>query len=78
MYLEDCLNLETKHPMLHKSFCDGNFVVHHTTRRGSGMPMDQALEKEYNKKAKGPGGIIGVTSKEESVAKWNLIKHEKM
>ena len=39
--------------------------------------MDQALEKEYNKKAKGPGGIIGVTRQKESVAKWNIIKHEK-
>ena len=32
-----------------------------------GVPMDQALEKEYNKKAKGPGGIIGL----RCVAKWN-------
>ena len=39
--------------------------------------MDQALEKEYNKKAKDVGGIIGMTRREESVAKWNLIKHEK-
>ena len=39
--------------------------------------MDQALEKEYTKKAKGPGGIIGLTRQKESVAKWNLIKHEK-
>ena len=51
IYFEDCLKLETKHPVLHQSFCDGNFVVHHTKRKGSGMPMDQALEKEYNKKS---------------------------
>ena len=77
IYFEDCCNLEAKFPILHQSFCDGNFVVHHTNRRNCGMPIDQALKKEYHKKAKGPGGIIGKTKKEESVAKWNLIKHEK-
>ena len=41
------------------------------------MPIDQALEKAYNKPAKDPGGIIGFTRKKESVAKWNLIRHEK-
>ena len=39
--------------------------------------MDQALEKVYNKKTKGHCGIIGVTRQKESVAKWNLIKHDK-
>ena len=56
----------------------GDFVVNHTRRRGSGVPIDQALEKAYNKPAKGPGGVIGYTRKKESVAKWNLIKHEKL
>ena len=47
-------------------------------RKYSGVPMDQALDKEYNKKAKDVGVIIGMTRIEESVAKWwDLIKHEK-
>ena len=49
-------------------------MVHHTNRSGSGVPIDQALEEEYNKKA---NGIIGVTRQKESVAKWNLVEHEK-
>ena len=77
LYFEDCMNLVTKHPILHQSFCEGNFVVHHTAQKYSCVPMDQALEKEYNKKAKDVGGIIGMACREESVAKWNLIKHEK-
>ena len=72
IYFEDCCNLEAKFPILHQSFCDGNFVVHHTNRRNCGMPIDQALKKEYHKKAKGPGGIIGITRKEGSVAKFFL------
>ena len=71
------MNLETKFPLLHESFKEGDFVVHHTLRRGSGVPMDQALEKEYNKPGKGAGGIIEITRKKESVAKWNIVKHEK-
>ena len=36
------------------------------------------LWKKPIKHAKGPGSVIGLTRKKESVAKWNLIKHEKM
>ena len=39
--------------------------------------MDQALEKAYNKLAKGQGDIIGFTRRKEAVAQFNLIRHEK-
>ena len=68
IYYEECLNLEKKYPLLHTKFIVGDFVVAHSYRKGSSVPIDQALESAYNKPAKGPGGII---------AKWNLIKHEK-
>ena len=76
-YYEDCLNLKNNFPWLHASFLQGDFVVHHTVRRGNAVPMDQALEMAYNKPAKGPGGVIGFTKQKESVAKWNINKHEK-
>ena len=47
-------------------------------RKCSAIPVDLALEKEYNKNGKGKGGIIGFTREKEVVAKWNIIKHEKM
>ena len=40
--------------------------------------MDQALEQSYNKTTKGKGGVIGITTQKATIAKWNLIKHEKM
>ena len=40
--------------------------------------MDQALEKGYNKVAKGKGGVIGFSKQNGTVAKWNLIKHKKL
>jgi len=39
--------------------------------------MDQALEQNYNKPAKGQSGIIGITRKKEAVMLHDLIKHEK-
>ena len=40
--------------------------------------MDQALEKVYNKRAKGQGGIIGISRGKQAICKWNIIKHEKV
>ena len=51
--------------------------MHHTMRKGNGVPIDQALEKAYNKPAKGRRGVIGFSRRKESVTKWNLLKHEK-
>ena len=76
VYFEECKNLPISFPILHEAFQRGDFVVHHTKGSGSAVPIDQALEKAYNKPAKGPGGIIGYTRRKESVAKWNLIQHE--
>ena len=48
-----------------------------SSRKGSAVLMNQALEKAYNKPAKSSAGIIGFTRRKEAVCKWNLIKHEK-
>ena len=55
---------------------NGGFVVN-TTKKGSGVPFDQALEQCYNRPAKVSGGIIGVTRKKDAVALWGIIKHKK-
>ena len=46
IYYQDCLNLETHFPLLHAVFRNGDFIVNHTARKVSGVPIDQALEKE--------------------------------
>ena len=75
--LEDCIALERKIPDFYNCFVNGGFMVTQTLRRGSSMPMDQALKKQYNKPAKGPSGVIGFSRKKAAVCKWNLIKHKK-
>ena len=55
------------------SFFEGDFTVKHALNSGSGVPFDQALEKEYNMSAKGPSATIGYTQRKESVRKWDII-----
>jgi len=54
------LVLERKFPAKYDHFLNGGFVVNRQ-RQGSGTPMDQALEQDYNKLAKGAEGVIGIT-----------------
>ena len=45
------------------------FNVRHTEKKCGAVPIDQALEKRM-------GGVIGFTKQKDTVAKWNLIKHQ--
>ena len=47
MFLQDCYKLKEKFPLLYKSYINGGFVMN-TTKKGSGVPLDQALEQCYN------------------------------
>ena len=62
---------------MYQSFLNRDFAVRHSSRKGSAVPMDHALEKAYNKPAKSSAGIIGFTRRKEAACKWNLKKHEK-
>lgn len=38
--------------------------------------MDQALEKSYNKPVESQSGIIGISSRKEAVATWNIKQNK--
>ena len=78
LYYEDCLQLPTKFPEICKEFQRGSFVVNFKKTCASAVPMDQALEKAYNKLAKGQLGIIGFTRRKEAVAQFNLIDMKRL
>ena len=78
LYFGDCLKPEEKFPMLHQKFMKGDFCVQQSPRASSAVPMGQALEQSCNKTTKGKGGVIEITTRKATTAKWNLIKHEKM
>ena len=77
MYYEDCLALLKHFPKMYESFLNGDFVLKHSSRKGSTVPMDQALEKACSKPAKSFAGIIGFTQRKEAVCEWSLTKYEK-
>ena len=58
---EDCLKLPTKFPKIFEVFQKGSFIVNFKKTCTSAVPMVQALEKAYNKPAKGQGIMIGFT-----------------
>ena len=77
LYYQDCIALENSFLAIYASFLQSGFVVRQILKCGSGVPMDQAFEKEYNKPAKDQGGITCISCRKEAVAQWNIIKHEK-
>ena len=74
IYYGDCLPLRKRFTKMYQSFLNGDFVVRQVSRKGSDVPMDQALGKAYNKPAKSSSGIIGFTRRKEAVCEWNIIK----
>ena len=68
---EDCLALPQNFPKIYEAFLEVDFTVKRTTKSGSGVPMDQALEKEYNKLAKGITLSKESNMKETSVGEKN-------
>ena len=79
LHLQDYLKLEQNFPLIYEEFIEkGSLVVRHTHRKCSAVPMDQALEKEYNKVAKGKSGENEFPKQKGTATKWNLIKHEKL
>ena len=57
-------------PIYLNEFMKGDFCVQHSKRPCSAVPIDQALEKAYNKTANGKSGIIGITAQKAAVANW--------
>ena len=52
LYLEDMKRLPSTAPDIHGSFCDGKFVVKHTTGRYKYFGADMALEQTINRSQK--------------------------
>eukprot|EP00112_Aurelia_sp_Birch-Aquarium-sp1_P007906 Seg1863.1 transcript_id=Seg1863.1/GoldUCD/mRNA.D3Y31 product="hypothetical protein" protein_id=Seg1863.1/GoldUCD/D3Y31 len=69
VHLRDMLCLSEQHPDVYRNFLDGKFVVHNSEKRFSGISIDHAHEQN-NKKVKGQGGIIGITTNENALHRW--------
>ena len=45
VYYEDCLALPKRFPEMYESFLNRDFVVRHSSRKGSAVPVYQAMKK---------------------------------
>ena len=68
-------NLSQTHPEILKEFKEGNFVCKRTADSFNMLPPDQVIEQTINKDQKGPGGIIGFSTTENTVQRWILTSH---
>ena len=63
------LNLKETNQHIHDQFVQGNFVLHESNRKFSGVALDQAHEHN-NCLVKSDGGAIGITEKEAALLRW--------
>ena len=66
VHIRDMQCRSTTHPSILRNFVDGKFVVHNSERKFFGISIDQAHEQN-NKRVKGQGGRIGLTSNESAL-----------
>ena len=69
VFLRDMLLLETQHPLVHKAFNNGLFVVQRSTTKFSLMAMDQNQEHciKFTKHEGGPKGLYGQTEEQDVI-----------
>ena len=67
--------IDACHPNIAKDFHRGNFVVHKFERKFSGLPIDQAHEKN-NAVIKGDGEAISLTEDESALRKSKVAEPE--
>ena len=56
----------------------GRFGVKRSARLWSSVGADMCLEQTINRSQKGPGCVIGSTKRKLSVAKWEIVCHERL
>jgi len=67
--------LAVRNPEIHRAFLNGSFVVHKTSRKFSGIALDQAHE-QLNDLIKGDGGAVGLTENPSALLRWVIAGPE--
>ena len=70
VYICDMKNLETSDPEIYHSLQNGGFTVQRSEHSFAQVSFDQTIEQTVNRDTKTKGGIIGFSTRKESVGKW--------
>ena len=74
-HIRDMKELAVRNPEIHRAFLNGSFVVHKTSRKFSGIALDQAHE-QLNDLIKGDGGAVGLTENPSALLRWVIAGPE--
>ena len=75
IYWFEMMQLETTHPEIYASFCEGEFVVQrHTDHPFSQLACDLVIEQTVNRESKTGGGLTGITQMKGAVHRWLLAR----
>ena len=67
--------LADQHPAIYEQFKEGCFSVRQSYGKFNKVSPDQVIEQTINKDQKGPSGIIGFSTSEGTVQRWELTGH---
>ena len=67
--------LADHHPAIYEQFKEGGFFVRRSYGKFNKVSPDQVIEQTINKDQKGPGGITGFSTSEDTVQRWGLTGH---
>lgn len=75
VHIRDMTMLSILHPEIYEQFQHGQFVLHKTLNRFSGMAIDQCHEQN-NAIIKGTGGAVGLTENPSALRRWTVAGPE--
>ena len=79
VYLKEMRELEKTHPFAHEHLNNGEFAIQQQDRYAfSAAAADQVIEQTINRDSKSAGGIIGITTRPNAVAKWVLSQSQRL
>ena len=77
VHVKDMVELESKHPEVHREFMKGNFVVQKSPRKFSLIPKDHSHE-QTTKIVKGDGGVSNIYDSPDTLEEHILALPEKL
>ena len=79
VYLKEMRELEKTHPFAHEHLNNGEFAIQQQDRYAfSATAADQVIKQTINRDSKSAGGIIGITTRPNAVAKWVLSQSQRL
>ena len=79
VYLHEMREFEKAHPFAHEHLRAGEFAIQQQDRYGFfATTADQVIEQTVNRDSKSAGGIVGITTQPNAVAKSTISQSQRL